>query len=1012
MSRKITSSFLLILFFVFSLKNSNAQNLSTEIAPKWRLGINGGGTWQTSDVKSRAGLAGGFNLERILNKRDDAAIGFSLGFRYLSGWTYGEDDRKNTGLLNNSALNGHFDTTLNYSQNPGYFYNNYRSKLADGSLELKLNFPAMEKRTRLIFHVFGGLGITKFKTMIDAKDNNGKMYNFSSYTNGPALSDLRTIYGNSYETMAQGSNSNGVFVFAPAVGAGIGFRIGKNTALVVEHRVAFTFTDDLDGQRWNNYNKATGTNDIYHYTSVGLRFTLRGHSNSTSTSTSTTTNTNNSTNTNTTTNTTTNTNTQNNPNIFSTVPGDPKPLIHIYNPGSSPHNTTIGTASISGAVQYVNSASNISITQNSYAVNNFNFNPTNGALNFSTVLAPGANHFTITASNNAGQVSKNITIHYTPAQDPNSNTNNPAVYPPKVNIVYPLNNYTTTTANLNVSATISNVSNSNGISVTANGYNISNYSFNSITGAVSFPMILNPGNNVVTISAFNSAGNDAQTVNVIYRDNNANTSGNNNTNPNTNTTVPEKPLVTYFNPGTSPFQVYTATFGVTAQVSNVTTANQITVNVNGNTISNFTFNANGYVNFSMNLNEGANSVIITGTNNAGSDTKSVVLDYKINGFAPVVQITNPTANPYTTTISSITVDASVKNITSSNQIKVLANNVPVNFNFNAAAGTISIPLNLSAAATALTISATNNFGSDIKSASINLAAPDPKPLVTILSPNGNPYNTQTNNVTVTAQVLYVSNQNYISVTKNGQAVPFTYNGSTHVLSFTPNLSSGYNTYTVQGSTKAGSDSKNVTINLYRTSGSFQTTPIGNTTIVTPPLGDTTKTGPVVNTGTGHGGHGSNTTGTGTNTNTGGIFNNSVINGGNPGHNTNTGGTGNNTINTGGNFNNSGNNTGHGSNTTNPVDTSKTNPNAPNTGGHGSNNNTGGNNNSGHNTSTPKTISGNTISMPGGNNTSTPKQTTSPVNNTTAPNIGRPKAPADGGQNNTNETTAPRTIKPR
>src|ERR1700741_4099278 len=106
--------FSLTLLFVSLSLFISAQNVYTNLTPKWRLGLNAGATWQMSDVKSNAGLAGGFNIERVLNRRDDAPIGFALGFRYLSGWTYGMDARKNSDLKDNTALNGKTDSTLNY----------------------------------------------------------------------------------------------------------------------------------------------------------------------------------------------------------------------------------------------------------------------------------------------------------------------------------------------------------------------------------------------------------------------------------------------------------------------------------------------------------------------------------------------------------------------------------------------------------------------------------------------------------------------------------------------------------------------------------------------------------------------------------------------------------------------------------------------------------------------------------------------------------------------------------
>ncbi len=78
--------YLFVVSLIFIIGNSSiAQNITTETSGRWRLGINGGATWQSGDVKAKAGFAGGFNIEKILNKRDDTPIGASLGLRMFWG---------------------------------------------------------------------------------------------------------------------------------------------------------------------------------------------------------------------------------------------------------------------------------------------------------------------------------------------------------------------------------------------------------------------------------------------------------------------------------------------------------------------------------------------------------------------------------------------------------------------------------------------------------------------------------------------------------------------------------------------------------------------------------------------------------------------------------------------------------------------------------------------------------------------------------------------------------------
>src|SRR3954469_20237229 len=87
--KRKTMKKIVLLLLLSSFALLKAQNTYTDLPGKWRLGFNMGAIWESSDVKPMPGLGGGFNLEKILNKRSNALLGFSLGFRYRGGRTYG-----------------------------------------------------------------------------------------------------------------------------------------------------------------------------------------------------------------------------------------------------------------------------------------------------------------------------------------------------------------------------------------------------------------------------------------------------------------------------------------------------------------------------------------------------------------------------------------------------------------------------------------------------------------------------------------------------------------------------------------------------------------------------------------------------------------------------------------------------------------------------------------------------------------------------------------------------------
>ncbi|MFI5142182.1 MAG: hypothetical protein ACHQII_07480, partial [Bacteroidia bacterium] len=428
-----------------------SQATYSDLPGKWRLGFNMGAMWQTSDVTPHAGIAGGFVIEKILNKKADALIGFSLGFRYLSGNCTGLDTKPSYGVASNSALNGTYDSTLNYAKHGGVFYNNYKTYIHEGALELKINFPRFEQKTNLIFHVMGGLGICNYKTWINARDVNGNMYDFSSLQNSQNVTsaDVKRVLNGSYGTLAQGSSSNGTTTFLPSVGVGFGFKFSRHVALVFEYRVAFPMTNLLDGVNYDMNNEPTKYNDFYNYASAHLLFTLYGKQQKSSYNpTPAYTNANNY--------TTPHPQTINN-NYYTTPPQNNvtpvygsqqqvyPPYVNINSPANN-YSSQGNYVSVQGTVQNIQSANQIAISQNGYPIKYFSYDPYNGSFNFQTFLQQGTNNIIVSANSQYGTGSQGVTVFYNPPYTPNSG-----------NVVSPTivgNNYTNNVYQNNVTETV------------------------------------------------------------------------------------------------------------------------------------------------------------------------------------------------------------------------------------------------------------------------------------------------------------------------------------------------------------------------------------------------------------------------------------------------------------------------------------------------------------------------------------------------------------------------------
>ena len=854
----------LLLLVLASFSFLKAQNTYTEKAGKWRLGFNMGAIWESSDVKPIPGLGGGFNIEKILNKRSNAFLGFSLGFRYLGGRTFGLNTGPTYDPANNKALNGTFNPAVKYDSLPGMFYANHKTYIQEGNLELKMNFPSLEKRTGIIFHVWGGVGISKYKTWIDALDKDGKMYDYSSLQGQSVTqSDLTHILDGKYETLAQGSGTNGTLAFIPSVGVGLGYKLGKYVAFVIEHKISFPGTNWLDGIEYPKNCPITGSKDFYNYTSASLVFTIYGKSNSSQSNTST----NNTVYTN---STTTNT-TSASSNVTTNTTPPPPPVLHppkvvITYPANnytSPYDYT----TINSTLQNVSSAQQISISQSGYAINHFTYNANNGTLNFQTFLGQGANNFLVTATNNDGTASANLNVNYNPIQTFTASTN----YSIPTGTVITTNTVTSTNNSVPTPTTVT----TNTVITTNTTHTVGTVHTATVapTPTVATTSTVITTNTTHTVGTIHTATVAPTNTTVVVGDNvpthtvnpiNTNTVATTFTTSTTGTVVTTnpvigqvtqvglKPVVTFIDPSAYSTDVTSESYNVSATVKNVTNSSQINVTINGSSFAQFVYTAsNNVVSFTAGLQSGYNTITISAANNIGSDSKSAILNYKPTGRPPKVTISNPASSPFTTLQSNFIVSGYVYNVSSSANITVTSNGMATTFNYNMGNHEISIPLNLTADNTIIGISAFNSYGSDAQSVeliykkvvlvdtsssvshngSVNGVGTSTvtntgsnngqlggmhgnhiKPEITVMSPVVDPFYTNTGVVSVSANVSQIIDPDNVTVSYNGIQVSITYDVVSKHLNFSSPLKPGMNTFVINASNAYGSSSKSVNIN--------------------------------------------------------------------------------------------------------------------------------------------------------------------------------------------------------
>jgi hypothetical protein len=800
MNRSLTIAVLIIAAFFLTPFMAGAQHYNA-----WKLGANMGGTWQHSDIKDYAGIGWGVTVEKWKHQNQTNFFDYAWRFRYLTGTTYGKDHTRSYGIQNNPVFSDSTDTQLNYAQSPGFLYQNYKMNYHEFSLELLIGLNRLRERTGILLYGWGGIGVTGFQAKTDQLDAFGSKYNYTSIdsmgSRSEVLSDLNFLRDREYETVAEGNKSRN-WRFAPSAGIGFGYQFTPVFAMVAEYKTTWPGTDLLDGQQWNNVNGKTGKNDHYHYGGLTLTFSLGGGKpkdmaqNKTDVNNYSNGNVNNNNN-----NVNNNVNNNNNAgnNNNNVVVNNPKPDVYFIDPSGSSASTQSPLILVTAKTEHVTSAGSVTVKVNGQQIPNFNFNSGNSTVSFNAALVPGSNTIEVRAFNNQGSDAATLNVNYS-----NANVYSGSSPAPVVTITYPSNPFNTAQSNVNVSATVLNVTSKSQIAVSINNSTTSNFTYDNNSKVVTFNASLMAGNNTVVVSATNNAGSDSKFVNINYGQQQSNA----------------RPVVTITSPNINPYNTNTSNANVTATVLNVASQANITVTMNNAPVNNFSYDVNTKVlSLFTNLNNGSNTVTITATNNMGSDTKSTTLVYNNTSIVqkPSVTITSPTVNPYTSTTNGAFISATVLNVSSRNNITILVNgNTFSGGTFNTANGQLAFNISLNPGTNTVMINASNSAGSDSKSTNIvyNDVVKLPAPVVTITSPNSNPFTSQNASTAVNATVTNVPSESGIEVKVNNVATTnYIFNKKTGSLAIPLSLGLGATVVSIKGTNETGSDTKTQTINF-------------------------------------------------------------------------------------------------------------------------------------------------------------------------------------------------------
>lgn len=742
----------LLLFFVALTTLSFGQKRDLSLHTPWFISLNAGGTWHSTDVKTRVNGGGGLTLGYSLLKTNNSPVWLDIYGRFLVGKWKG-NDLTTSDLSNYEGVlsSGYTD----YKNTYGKTLHNFKNNAVEFNLEAALHFKRIVQRTGWDPYILGGFGLGFNRAWGNYRDGE-YMYLFSdSYSDNFSVD---AQLDNSYETyLDKNQTINGMLT--GHLGVGLGYYFTNGFSMGIEHKTTFTGNDYFDGLLTNNVRKQ---NDIYHYTSLYLKWYFgRGRWTQT-----------------------TNPPVVTNPPVITNPPVTPPVVVPCYTPTINVQSAT-GTVSNPNytLVAYLQNAiaGQTQVTINGALVPNVNFQ-TNGRLTSQLGLYEGINTIQITTWNECGQDTETIRIQYQPqCDDPLVTFTNPRT-----------SRVSTESAAYNYSAQLNNIQRGNLVQVYVNGTQQSNFTINYSTLQLSGTANLHQGTNTIQIIATNNCGSHTQTVNVEY-----------------NVYCPIPIIQLTSNRG----EVQSARYYFTANISDISQTNQVVVKLNGiqqNGIS-VTRTATGVsLSSYLTLAEGINRITITATNSCGNDTETFQVIYDEPCVPATILVTAPRTSKLTTSESTIFIQATITDVDEKSDIRFMVNGVYVNdFTYNATTDILKATVRLNEGQNTIQITAQNDCSTVTENIGVTYTRPCNPPTVNFTAPS-NGSTVTTTSTTVYAAVNNVTSVNQLEVYLNGTRINnFTFTNG--VVTIPINMINGNNTVQIIATTVCGSQSNKLNV---------------------------------------------------------------------------------------------------------------------------------------------------------------------------------------------------------
>lgn len=455
-------------------------------------------------------------------------------------------------------------------------------------------------------------------------------------------------------------------------------------------------------------------------------------------------------------------------NTTTTVVTNPTPLppqVNITNPAVDPYTSASQTMNVTATVLNVTAISGVQVRRNGNPVTNFSFDPNTHQLNFVANLQNGSNMYEVIGTNSVGSASDHTTINYNPVA---------VIQPPVVTITAPAScPYSVKAVAYTIIANVTNVTMASQVSIIFNNQPVTVFNFVNMGpyAQISFAVTLNPGSNPFTITGTNAGGTNSKSCDINFK-----------------VTAPPAsppPVVNITVPSANPYNTTVASCPVTAQVLNVTAANQIVVR-KGNQNVTFNYNASAnLVTFTASLLPGSNVYSVTATNAVGTASDNTTIIYTVPTSTVVVRPPagdpNTNADPVGPPTGNGPQDPNPQDPNTGN---------PNTGNPNTNETPVGPPGG-------------------------GPANPNPgtPPSISLISPSSQTSNATSQAQLITMNVLEANSISEITVRVNNAVVNGgVYNPTTHLLSFTANLIGGANTIQVSVQTAYGNASTTLTIN--------------------------------------------------------------------------------------------------------------------------------------------------------------------------------------------------------